>query len=139
MKRRAARAYAMKVLYEYSITGELPEIISSEENEDEIYGNVIDRAGIDYVNVIFEHFPENQSELDEIVSRNSHSWSLERISKVDLAIIRLALLEMKYTSIPPKVSINEAIELAKEYSSEKSFRFVNGILGGVLKNETNDV
>ncbi|MEG2189609.1 MAG: transcription antitermination factor NusB, partial [Christensenella sp.] len=64
----------------------------------------------------------------------SKSWRIERIAKVDLAILRLAIYELLFIDdIPAKVTVNEAVELAKKYSDEKSYQFVNGLLGGYLR------
>ena len=60
-------------------------------------------------------------------------WKLQRISKIDLAILKLAIYELKYTKIPFKVAINEAVELAKKYGEDSSKNFVNGVLASVVK------
>lgn len=68
-------------------------------------------------------------ELDEIIGKTSVNWSVSRIAKVDMTILRLAIYEMKFDEdVPHKVAINEAVELAKEYGEEDSFKFINGIL-----------
>ena len=68
-------------------------------------------------------------ELDEIIGKTSVNWSVGRIAKVDMTILRLAIYEMKYDSeVPQKVAVNEAVELAKRYGEEDSFKFINGIL-----------
>ena len=84
---------------------------------------------------MIDGFPQKQEEIDEIISQNSHAWKIDRIAKVDLAILRLAIFELLYMEeIPKKVTSNEAVELAKKYSAEKSYKYVNGLLGGYLKN-----
>ncbi len=72
-------------------------------------------------------------EIDKIISENAPVFSLEKINKVDLAILRLAVFELLSKTAPPKVIIDEAVELAKEFGNEASFSFVNGVLGSVLK------
>ena len=68
-------------------------------------------------------------ELDEIIGKTSVNWSVSRIAKVDMTILRLAIYEMKFDEdVPQKVAINEAVELAKKYGEEDSFKFINGIL-----------
>lgn len=133
MGRRSTRELAMKLLYQYSITGEINEntlesikqMFESEELED---------VNFEYVEAVLNEFPQKREEIDDIISFNSHSWKIDRISKVDLAILRLALLEMLcMDQIPVKVSINEAVEMAKKYSTDKSHRYINGLLGGYLK------
>lgn len=77
---------------------------------------------------------DNIEKIDNIIKEKSIGWSIERLDKVDLAILRLAIYELIFEEdIPNKVVINEAIELAKEYSSEKSYKFINGILGNIEK------
>ena len=137
MSRRNAREFAMKLLYEYSITGELENPVKSGQDVD-IYELDMDEADLDYIDRMVELFALKREELDSIISLNSHSWRIERISKVDLAILRLALLEIRELDIPPKVAINEAVELAKKYSADKSHKYVNGLLGGYLKSEENN-
>lgn len=134
MSRTSARETAMKLLYEYSITGVLNG--DSIENAPDALGvESLDENNLRYVEEIITDFAEKCNEIDEIISNNSKSWKLERIAKVDLAILRLALYELLYMDdIPQKVTINEAIELAKKYSAEKSYQFVNGLLGGYLRN-----
>lgn len=79
---------------------------------------------------------KNKEEIDKQIEKNLKSdWKIERISKVDLAILKLAIYELKYTEIPFKVVINEAVELAKKYGEESSKKFVNGILASIIKEE----
>ena len=73
-------------------------------------------------------------QINTIISENAPKWPLEKINKVDLAILRLAVWELLYRpETPPRVAIDEAIELAKEYGTETSFSFVNGVLGSAVK------
>ena len=74
-----------------------------------------------------------QSLIDEILKKHAENWAFERIAKVDLAILRLAVYELKFAKTPPPVVINEAIELAKEYASDDSKRFINGMLDRIAK------
>lgn len=78
---------------------------------------------------------DNLQEIDKIISDHlSAKWKLNRISKVSLSILRLAVYEMKYVEdIPTNVTINEAVELSKKFSGEEEYKFVNGILGAVSK------
>ena len=85
-----------------------------------------------YFNIIY--IEKNKEEITEKISSNlKTNWKLERISKIDLAILKLAIYELKYTEIPFKVAINEAVELAKKYGEDASKNFVNGILASVIK------
>jgi N utilization substance protein B len=75
---------------------------------------------------------ENLDVIDELIEKNTKNWSIQRIAKVDLAILRLAIYEMLFRrDIPPVVSVNEAIELGKELSTDESNRFINGVLDNV--------
>ncbi|MEA5004594.1 MAG: transcription antitermination factor NusB [Christensenella sp.] len=132
MSRRSAREAAMKLLYEYSIT----DILSKdtiEEAPDVLEADTLDEDNMRYIDGIVEQFVDKREEIDGIISENSHSWKIERIAKVDLAILRLALFEIIYLGTPAKVTVNEAVELAKKYSADKSYKYINGLLGGYLK------
>ncbi|CEK35684.1 transcription antitermination factor NusB [Paraclostridium sordellii] len=91
---------------------------------------IIDRK---YLNEMVKNFELNKSTIDELISKYAKNWTINRMAKVDLAILRLAVCEILYVpNIPTKVSINEAIELAKLYCDDKSPKFINGILGSVV-------
>lgn len=100
-----------------------------ELNESQL-DEIIDRK---YLNEIVKNFELNKSTIDELISKYAKNWTINRMAKVDLAILRLAVCEILYVpNIPTKVSINEAIELAKLYCDDKSPKFINGILGSVV-------
>jgi len=81
---------------------------------------------------------ENLAQCDEIIDASTIKWQFKRLAPVDKSILRLAVYQLKFCpDIPPKVVINEAIELAKKYSAEKSSAFVNGVLDAVLKKYVN--
>lgn len=82
----------------------------------------------------FASFLDHREEIDQVIDSTLVGWDIHRLAKVDLAIIRLASYEIFYCpEIPTKVSINEAVELAKKFSTDDSSRFINGILGSVIK------
>jgi N utilization substance protein B len=81
-----------------------------------------------FANQLFEGAAHDAAGLDEWIAGNAKNWRLERISAIDRAILRLALHELRATDTPPKVVINEAVELAKKFSSEEAGGFVNGML-----------
>jgi N utilization substance protein B len=99
----------------------------AEESRDHIYTDF----AIDCANGVQEHLEE----IDELIkSHLTAKWRIERISKVSLSIMRLAVYEMKFLDeIPSKVSINEAVELSKKFSGEDEYKFVNGVLGAVSR------
>ncbi len=120
----------MKILYQYDITGEISYAGLEEGVMDEVK---LDAEDMDFVVSVADGFVDKREEIDGIISAHSHSWKIERIAKVDLAILRLALFEIKYLDTPSKVAVNEAVEIAKKYSDDKSYQFINGLLGGYLK------
>ena len=100
-----------------------------ELNESQL-DEIIDRK---YLNEMVKNVELNKSTIDELISKYAKNWTINRMAKVDLAILRLAVCEILYVpNIPTKVSINEAIELAKLYCDDKSPKFINGILGSVV-------
>lgn len=77
---------------------------------------------------------ENKDEIDDIISENLKGWTISRLSKMNRQILRIAIYEIKYSDIPYKVSINEAVELSKKYSEkDDSYRFINGVLKSVVE------
>jgi transcription antitermination protein NusB len=86
-----------------------------------------------FANQLFEGSAHDTTALDELISKHAENWRLERLAAIDRAILRLALHEMRATDTPPKVVINEAVNLAKKFSSDDAGKFVNGILDGYRK------
>lgn len=78
---------------------------------------------------------EKSTEIDLIIAKAAPEWPVNKINKIDLAVLRLAVWEIKENKNPAKVIVDEAIELAKEYGSEASPGFINGVLGNILKNK----
>lgn len=77
---------------------------------------------------------ERISDIDSLITESMENWDITRISKADLAILRISVYSLKYqTDIPASVTINEAINIAKEYSIDESYRFINGVLDGIKK------
>lgn len=124
MSRYVAREVAFKLVFEYVFSNnkdlEFLDELCEENKIEQEKGYVLD-----VYNGVIAHYDE----LIESISQLSHGFAINRIYKVDLAIMLVAIYEMTYIkSIPHKVSINEALELAKKYSTEKSGKFINGIL-----------
>lgn len=90
-----------------------------------------------FANQLFEGAAHDAAALDEIIAKHAVNWKLERLAAIDRAILRLALHEMRATDTPVKVVINEAVELAKKFSSDDSGAFVNGILDAYQKSVKN--
>ncbi len=83
------------------------------------------------VKSIFFGICENVAEIDSIISDNLKGWSISRLSKVTLSILRISVYEMKYLELPPAISINEAVELAKEYAEDGAPSYINGVLNKI--------
>ena len=107
-------------------------------NNDEtlaIYEENVAAVG-DFARELFEGVSSKEQELDDVINKYSKGWKANRLPKVNLAILRLAIYEIKYLDdVPNSVAINEAVELAKKYSGEGDYSFINGILGSVAKGE----
>jgi N utilization substance protein B len=82
----------------------------------------------DFANQLFEGAANNVADLDRLIATYAHNWQLERVAAIDRAILRLAMHELRAGDTPPKVVLNEAIEMAKKFSSEDAGSFVNGVL-----------
>ena len=76
---------------------------------------------------------KNEKKIDKLIAKAAPEWPIKSLNKIDLVILRLAVYELKFTKNPPKVVIDEAVELAKEYGSESSSSFINGVLGTIYK------
>ena len=128
MNRKLTREEVMKLFYEMDMNDDF----SIERSER--YLNNIENMKID--TTYFRHtslsFVENLKSIDNLINEYSSDWKINRIAKIDIAIMRLAITEMLYDDgIPISVSINEAIELCKKYSNDDSHKFINGILGNI--------
>jgi N utilization substance protein B len=129
-RRREARELAMKILFQVEV-GQRP---LEEVMETTIEAVPIPPEELGYLEEVVRGVLEHEAELDRIIADLASGWKLERIASVDRNILRLALFEIQRRSdIPPSVSVNEAVEMAKKYSTAESGKFVNGILGSFLR------
>ncbi len=130
MGRRASRESAMKLLYQLEVQkDDREQQIEAVLDEGEFSDN--DKQ---YINEVVEGVSGNLEYIDRLIENHSKGWKINRISKVDLSILRLSIYEISFRKdIPFNVSINEAVELAKKYSGEEAGAFINGILGKVSK------
>ena len=130
MSRREIREHVIKMLY---CSG-----FHEEQDMEEQISMYIDKVLMtvsqrDYFIKRYKEVKEKLSQIDEIISEKSVGWSIARMAKIDLNILRLAVYEIKFDdSIPVKVSIDEAVEIAKVYGGDSSPSFINGILAKVL-------
>ncbi|MBE6053548.1 MAG: transcription antitermination factor NusB [Clostridium sartagoforme] len=133
MNRKRSREIAMELLFGMTLSkNTLEETIETFMEDYEMKLNTID---LEYIKNILLKVEENKSEIDKKIEESLSNWKLDRISKVNLSILRLAIGEMLYIEdVPEKVAINEAIELTKKYSDEKSVSFINGVLDKAFKN-----
>lgn len=132
MNRSAMREQAFKLIYSLEITKqeELQEQVDLflESNE------IKDENAKKYIQDAIFGIEKNKETIESLIEKNLKTdWKMDRISKVDLSILKLAIYEIKYKEIPFKVVINEAVELAKKYGEDSSKNFVNGILASVVK------
>lgn len=128
MTRKQAREEAFILVFEKQFNED------SLENIMELAVEVRDITPDDYINRVFFGVYEHIDELDGIISSNAIGWKIGRISKISLAILRLAVFEIEFMEdIPQSVSINEAVELCKKYATKEDASFVNGILASVVK------
>jgi N utilization substance protein B len=86
-----------------------------------------------FANQLFEGAVKDTAAIDELIVKQAENWRLERLAVIDRAILRLAIYELRATDTPPKVILNEAVDLAKKFSSEDASSFVNGILDAIHK------
>jgi len=134
MSRTTAREVAMMMEFSRMLGGEdTPANVC--EKAAEIGIGALDEADVTYVEQIMNGVSEHREQLDELVKKYSVDWAIERIARVDLCILRVAIFEMLYRheDVPTGAAINEAVELAKRYGGERSYAFINGILGSVAK------
>ena len=132
MKRSAIRELAFQLIYSIEIQKE-----ENLEDQIELYlecNEVEENEAKEYVKDAVFGINENIKEIQELIEKNLKAdWQLDRISKIDLSLLKLAIYEIKYKEIPYKVAINECLELSKKYGEESSKNFVNGILASVVK------
>lgn len=134
MNRSLSRELVFKFLYELECQKENV----SEQMELYITNNDIkDKQTIKYLKEVVTGIEENSENIENLISKNlKKDWNLDRISKVNLAILKLAIYEIIYMELPYKVGINEAVELAKKYGDDSAQVFVNGVLASIVKEET---
>jgi N utilization substance protein B len=121
--RRSARRTALVLLYQWDVTGQ--ELASLFEGEVDEYSRELAEAVV-----------EQHEELDRRITEAADEWTADRLGALERNILRLAILELDRGEVPLEVAINEAVGLAKRYSSEDAGRLVNGILGRIVKERT---
>ena len=134
MNRSEIREEAFKLMYSI----EIQKNINNLEEQIELYlesNDITNKNAIEYIkDAVFGINKNEEKILHQIEKYLKSEWRIDRISKMDLIILKLAIYEIEYKEIPFKVAINEAVELAKKYGEDASQKFVNGILANVVKN-----
>lgn len=136
--RHEARKIALQVLFEWSFNSldveeifkrDLETLLKPEDPKSDI-----NKFDAELSLFLVKGVTKNLETLDKIIANSAPEWPVDQIAKIDLEILRLAIFELYIArNVPPKVSIDEAVELAKEFGGEKSSKFVNGVLGTVVK------
>lgn len=145
MSRKSAREAAVHMIFEYAYnTGCVeeilehrfsPEFLATVKEDFALYSD-IDNTQRKYVREVVEGTVSKLDEIDELIRKNSIGWDLRRISRVAMAIMRVAVFEAKHLDeVPPSVAINEAVEIAKKYEPAETVAFINGILGSIVREE----
>ncbi len=135
--RHLSRSIAMQSLYEWDFGGRKNDLEKITEKNIKEFG-----PGLEDLSLVWQIITgvvKHLSKLDKIIEQAAPEWPISQITVVDRNILRMGLFELLYSNkeeVPPKVAINEAIELAKSFGGESSGRFINGVLGTVYKNLT---
>ncbi len=133
--RHLSRSIAMQSLYEWDFSGKKPDILIKivEKNIEEFGPGLEDQTFVwQLVNGVVEHI----SKIDQVIGKAAPEWPIDQVNIVDRNVLRIGLYELLYgkkEEVPPKVAINEAIELAKSFGGESSGKFINGVMGTIYK------
>ena len=135
--RHLARIIALQSLFEWEVTSFKKDLL--EITKKNLQETTSDFKEKDFLFDLVSGVKEHLSEIDSLISKTAPHWPLDRLSLVDKNILRIGVYELLYgqeKGVPPKVAINEAIELAKSFGGRSSGRFVNGVLGAIYKSLT---
>lgn len=145
MSRKSAREAAVHMIFEYAYKASCveeilehrfsPEFLATVKEDFDLYAD-IEEVQRDYIRQVLEGTVARLDEIDALIKKNSIGWDPRRISRVAMAIMRIAIFEAKFLDeVPPSVAINEAVEIAKKYEPAETVAFINGILGSVVREE----
>lgn len=130
MNRHLSRTVAMQILYEWDFRDE-KNFKAIKERTINIFGSDLDK---EYLTKLLEGVKGDLARLDRAILKVAPEWPLEQIANIDKAILRVAIYELEsFKDIPPKVIINEAVEIAKDFGGDNSYKFVNGVLGTIYR------
>lgn len=127
--RTKARELAFQLIFERLFVKEVYSL------DEEFFASLKKQEDKDFAINIVKSFEEHKQELSEIISSHLVGYEIGRVYKVDLALIYEALTEIYYLETPYQIAINEAVEFSKQYSTEKSSRFINGVLSSIIKDK----
>lgn len=131
MTRKEAREWVVKYLYSRTFQDQCVESLA-----DFLKNQELDLNEEAYMREVVAGVEENLDAIDADIEKYLRSWTTARIPKLDLAILRAAVFEIKYSEeVPTGVAINEAVEIAKKYSTDESYRFINGVLGAIARED----
>lgn len=131
MTRKEAREWVIKYLYSQTFRDQCEESLA-----DFLEHQELDLNEEEYMRTAVTGVEENLDAIDADIEKYLRSWTTARIPKLDLAILRAAVFEIKYSEdVPTGVAINEAVEIAKKYSTDESYRFINGVLGAIARED----
>lgn len=130
MDRTQARAAALKLLYEWEMGGD-----GGQDTRLGLLDIQPDEREADYMEALVAGVMMKRNELDQAISKYLVSWTIDRLTRVDLTLLRIAAYEFLYGGIPGGIAANEAVELSREYSTEKAGAFINGVLGKLIRTE----
>lgn len=143
MSRKAAREIAVHIVYDYGFNYDIgeealsyflsDEFAESISSDTDIYSQV-GKGQHDYICGIVKGVAEKRDEIDEMIRKYSVGWNINRISRIAMAIMRVAVYESKFVEdVSEKIAINEAVEIAKKYDTAETASFINGILGSIVR------
>ncbi len=134
-RRRVVRERVMQALYAHEVSHDPLDQIAGQ-----LFADIRENAeDLGFATLLLRTTAEHKDELDAVIRRKAANWDFERIALIDKLLLRMGICElMHFADIPPKVTINEAIEIAKRFSTEKSGQFINGILDAILHDMKSD-
>lgn len=132
--RRRGRILALQALYSWECTGQGIDKLASFPWLDEAQAVKISTDVYDFARLLVLGTVECKEEIDALIEKHLENWELGRLARVDLALLRLGCYSLRYQKdVPASVTIDEAVDIAKEFGSEDSYKFINGVLDGVRK------
>lgn len=131
MSRKIARLELFKIVFEAEMNNITPDlIIENFLQREEI---ILSSNGIEFLNKYVKGISTHNGEIEKIIDENMEGWDLKRIGKVEQALLKCGTYEIKYEDTGIEIIVNELVEIAKVYGDEKSYEFINGVLGRIIK------